>query len=254
MNATTTVYMCEDNFESILSAIYRAWSEGTSHTDVRVKSMDTFSFFEEYIESATDSVLSAKVADSIIRKLSYEIYYYTYCICMSNQPDKASCAYKFLQTAFRNGTKVIDMLYNPYVSRAYELKRAVSNDACRYREFIRFEELDNGILVGRIAPTHNIVAMIANHFADRMPMENWIILDTIRSAAVVHSAGHGYILTESISEEQLFKAHAYSQTEDCFQDLWKRFFDTIAIKERINPKLQRNLMPLKCRTYMKAER
>ena len=250
----TTIYLCEDSLDGIFSAIYTAWAAGTSHTDVRVKDNGTMSFFEEYIEHPTDYELSSKVADSIIRKLSYEIYYYIYCACMSDNSDKASYIYKFLQKAFRIGPSVINMLTDPYVSGICELKRAVSNEACRYREFIRFDELDNGILAGRIAPTYNVVAMIANHFADRMPCENWLILDTKRNLCVVHAAGKGYALTTDIKEEDLFDTHSYSAQEEDFQALWKRFFDTIAIKERINPKLQRNLMPLKCRTYMKAER
>ncbi len=253
-DSTTTVYLCEDSLDGIFSAIYTAWEAGTSHTDVRVKNTSTMSFFEEYVELDTDYELSAKVSNSIIRKLSYELYYYVYCACMSDDAGKASYVYKFLQRAFRIGPGVIDMLTDSYTAKICELKRAVSNEACRYREFVRFEELDNGVLAGRIAPTYNIIAMIANHFADRMPCENWIIIDTSRNLSVVHVSGKGYILTTDISEDSLFNTHSYSDDEDNFQSLWKRFFDTIAIKERINPKLQRNLMPLKCRTYMKAER
>lgn len=252
--STTTVYLCDDSIDGIFSAIYTAWEAGTSHTDVRVRDNCHIQLFEDYVDYITDSELSAKVADSIIRKLSYEIYYYVYCVCMSTDANKASVVYKFLQRAFRTGPDILHMLTDTYVAKVCELKRTVSNEACRYREFVRFEELDNSILAGRIAPTHNIVAMIANHFADRMPCENWLIMDTTRNLSVVHVAGKGYILTNDISEKQLFATHSYSQNEDEFQALWKRFFDTIAIKERINPKLQRNLMPLKCRTYMRAEK
>ncbi len=250
----TTVYLCEDSIDGIFSAIYKAWAAGTSHTDVRINSLHTMSLFEEYVYSDTDYELAGKVASSIICKLSYEVYYYIYCACMSNDDNKASYVYKFLQRAFKVGPTAIDMVQHPDTLRIYELKRAVSNEACRYREFIRFEELDNGILAGRISPAHNIVAMLANHFADRMPCENWIILDTKRNISVVYATNKGYVLTTDITEEQLFNLHSLSTYEDNFQALWKRFFDTIAIKERINPKLQRNLMPLRCRTYMNAER
>jgi probable DNA metabolism protein len=37
---------------------------------------------------------------------------------------------------------------------------------------------------------------------------------------------------------------------DEYQDLWKIFFENIAIKERINPKLQRNNLPLRFRKDM----
>ena len=43
----------------------------------------------------------------------------------------------------------------------------------------------------------------------------------------------------------------YSEEEEDMQKLWKLFVDTIAIRERINPHLQRQLLPLRFRTYMK---
>ena len=43
----------------------------------------------------------------------------------------------------------------------------------------------------------------------------------------------------------------YSEDEELWQKLWKRFVDTIAIKERINPRLQMQMLPLRFRKYMK---
>ena len=42
---------------------------------------------------------------------------------------------------------------------------------------------------------------------------------------------------------------AFSSQPDEYRDLWKTFFDSIAIKERTNPKLQQNMMPLRYREY-----
>ena len=65
-----TVYLCEDTIDGIFTAIYRAWTDGTSHTDVRVRTNDTMSLFETYIFSESDGTLARKVQRSIIQKLS----------------------------------------------------------------------------------------------------------------------------------------------------------------------------------------
>lgn len=69
-----TVYLCEDTIDGIFTAIYRAWADGTSHTDVRVRTNDTMSLFETYIFSESDGTLARKVQRSIIQKLSVDIY------------------------------------------------------------------------------------------------------------------------------------------------------------------------------------
>lgn len=46
-----------------------------------------------------------------------------------------------------------------------------------YEEFIRFRELENGILFSEITPKAQILTCVADHFEDRFPLENWIIYD-----------------------------------------------------------------------------
>ena len=41
-----------------------------------------------------------------------------------------------------------------------------------------------------------------------------------------------------------------SESEEKFQNLWKTFFDSVAIKSRKNKKLQQQTVPLIYRTYM----
>ncbi len=251
--ANITVYLCDDCAEGIFTAIYKAWEAGTSHTDVRVRNNSSISLFEDYIDVPTDKMLSEKVASSILRKLSFEVYMNVYYACLSDDENKASYIYHFLQKAFKCGKDIINKLQDDDVNHVYKLRRAVGNEAGHYREFIRFEELENGVLAGRIEPKYNIVPLITDHFADRMHNEHWIILDTKRSISAIHVAYKGYAFTDQITEADLLNFSGLSKKEADFQALWKRFFDTIAIEERINPKLQRNLMPLRFRKYMTAE-
>lgn len=252
--ANITIYLCDDSVEGVFTAIYKAWEAGTSHTDVRVRNNSSISFFEDYIDVETDKSLSEKVASSILRKLSFEIYMNIYYACLSDDENKASYIYHFLQKAFKCGSAIMNKLQDDDVNRIYKLRRAVGNEAGHYREFIRFEELENGVLAGRIEPRYNIVPLIADYFADRMHNEHWIILDTKRSISAVHVAYKGYAFTDQITETDLLNFSGLSEKEADFQALWKRFFDTIAIEERINPKLQRSLMPLRFRKYMNAEK
>ena len=249
----TTVYLCDNSVDGIFTAIYKAWEAGTSHTNVRVRSAQTLSFFENYIEVEPDPILAQKVARSIIYKLSDEVYYYTYHACLAEDSEKANYIYRFLRKAFRTGKTIIHALQDEDVLKVFELTRAVSNESHFYLEFARFEELENGILASRIDPKNNIIFLIADHFSDRLHCENFIILDTRRNIAVLHSAHQGYVFVNDITEAQLLAFSGISDKEQQFQDMWKCFFDTIAIKERKNLKLQRSHMPLRYRRYMHAE-
>ena len=245
-----TTYLGEDSVEGIFTAIYLAWEKGTSCTAVEVQGGGTMSLFATYIEVATDLVIAEKVANSIRRKLSQELYEEVYRAALCAADGKAQTIYRFLVKAFRVGTSILQRFADEDVMRMFEMTRTIGNESHRYLEFVRFEELNNGVLISKIQPEANVIPLIADHFADRLHCENWIILDTNRHYSVVHRAGEGYIFTYDITEESLNAFAPVSDKEVQFQQLWKRFFDTIAIEERKNRRTQMNFLPLKFRNRM----
>ena len=244
------ICVCEDSVDGIFTAIYKAWEIGTSKTLIEIRSMKTMTLFAEYIEVITDAELASKVAASIHNKISQEAYFYVYRAALSDNPEKAQYIYEFLLKAFRTGKDIINHFQDESVMKVFELARKVGNEAHKYLGFVRFCELENGILSAKFNPIANVVAIVAEHFADRLHNENWVILDTTRNMAAVHRAGYGFVLTNDITEQDLDQFSNKSENEEKYQLLWIRFFDTIAIEERKNKKLQQQVMPLRYRKYM----
>ena len=99
-----TIYLCDDTIEGIFTAIYKAWDNNPKTTDVRIRSSSSsLSFFESYIETDTDYELALKVHNTIIRKLSWDIYFYIYRTALSYEEERASYIYSFLKKAFKIG-------------------------------------------------------------------------------------------------------------------------------------------------------
>ena len=242
------VFVCEDDFVSIMTAVYDAWdwSRGSKHELVRLElaGQGNFELFAEYVEVRPDEEKCAKVVRSVRNKISEDVFGEVFKGTLSDKPDKANAIYHFLVEAFKSGKRVLYELGNPAVMRLFELTRYVGNEQHRLLGFIRFEELYNGALFSKIAPVNNVLTLLAPHFCDRLPGENWIIYDEKRKVAAIHRKGGGWCLT---SDALMLDKVVSAESEGFYKDLWKTFFDTIAIKERTNYKLQRQLMPLRYR-------
>jgi len=63
--------------------------------------------------------------------------------------------------------------------------------------------------------------------------------------AFVHT--NEFVGVRKVSEFELPK---HSESEEKFQKQWKTFFQSVTIESRENKKLQRQTVPLLCRTYM----
>ena len=106
--------------------------------------------------------------------------------------------------------------------RQLELRRKVSNESHHFREFARFERLNsNNVYVSHLEPKSDVIMLVGRHFADRMPSEQWMIIDDNRKTACVHPKdGENYLRYLTDEEFQtLRKTEAVSYTH---LDVYKR--------------------------------
>ena len=157
--------------------------------------------------------------------------------------------YRFLISGFREGADVVFMRTDPAVMRIKEIRRKVVHEARYFREFARFNSMNGKVYVCHIEPRSDVIYEVALHFADRMPSENWLIIDDNRNKAVVHPVDDEMYVRFLTREEMELLADTES-VKDEYTDMWKAFFDAIVIKQRYNTDCQRNLMPIWMRKHV----
>ena len=140
------------------------------------------------------------------------------------------------------------MLIRPEVMRIMELVRNVSNESHKFREMTRFTSVDRKVYVSHIEPRCDVALLVAEHFADRMPSEHWVIVDDGRRTAVVHPADE-YMYVKHLTDDEFAALGRAEYEEDEYTDMWRTFFNAIAIEQRENYRCQRNLFPLWIRKH-----
>jgi probable DNA metabolism protein len=252
---TKRIYLCDNSIDGIFTAIYIAWSSRLGHSNVKIEEksegskFSNIELFAEYIAVDTDNELSNKVARSIREKISQEAYEISCRVALSDYSGKADLIYRFLILGFAIGSQVVEHLSNEVVNMVFKVNKNVSNEAHHLLGFIRFSEQENGLLTSIIHPKNNVLSLVAPHFADRLPTERFLIYDGNRKLAALHIPNTPWIIAEVPDIDQ-DRVREVSEYEDRYRDMWISFFDHIAIKERVNPKLQRNNLPLRFRGDM----
>lgn len=239
-----TVFTCEESFEAMMSCVYDAWASRLGHDNVRLQLEPVWQqgLFCTYVHVEPDAQKAAKVARSIQKKISWEAYRQVFLASMSCEPERLDAVYRFLVLGFAAGRKVTDMLYRPEAVWILELSRKAGNEAAYFREFTRFSRVGH-VYVAHIEPKCNVTAVSAGHFADRMPSEDWMLIDDNRRIAAVHPKDRPFYMTR-LTEEELGRLRRTEEGGDLYTDLWKEFFRSIGIEARRNRECQRNNMPL----------
>ena len=244
------VYTCVHEWEAMLTCIYDAWSSGLVHSNIRLElePVGQCTLFDEYIHVEPDQAKAYKVMDSVIRKISTYVYNeLSYC-SMAYEEDILDNIYHVLILGFNLGPNVLQMVQYKDIMRNREIRKRLSNELCRFQEFTRFHEVRKDMYVAHVEPKSKLVMALGPIFEDRMPSENWMIVDDIHYEAVVHPKDEPFYIRK-LTEEEMKNVLETENANDAYTDLWKVFFDSIAIKERENYECQRNHMPLWSRKH-----
>ena len=247
------VYLCEDRLESIFTAIYTIYEDRHNLSDTRLLLEWEPMLFAEYITVEEDSRKAAKVIRTIHQQFGDEDVHHIFMALSSPFTEKAEAVYKTIAHGLKNKVRpghLFDHLSDQYVLQAYKLGRNAGRECQHLKGFLRFRELENGILFASIGPKNNILAELMEHFSDRFPSENFMIYDEGRQLFGVHKAMESWFLTEGKGVAEQVKQTAVSETEVYYSGLFKHFCTSIVIKERRNTDLQRNMLPLHFRPYM----
>ena len=104
--------------------------------------------------------------------------------------------------------------------------------------FTRFSDY-SGVLGGEIQPKNRVLPLLGGHFRARLINDPFFLYDRTHQEAVFHTPGENLVLRPL----EYVQAAPPSPEEAQFRRLWKQFYDTVAIRERYNPRCRMSQMP-----------
>lgn len=159
-------------------------------------------------------------------------------------PEKDRLLCRVMLRLFREGPA---FLKDPTDLDLYPLHRAIRHlggELEKLRGFIRFSAFQ-GIYAAEIEPKNRVLPALRSHFCSRFADQPFVIYDRTHREALLYDCRHWQIVPLDA-----FEMARPDQTEAQYRRLWKTFYDTIAIRERTNPRCQRTQMPLRYRGTM----
>lgn len=247
------VLLCEDSCEGVFTGIYEAYARKyeLNSTRIGIGEEDELRLFAIYHRIEADEEKAEKVARTIHRLAGMEVYRQLCMALSSTDKEKGQAVFKTVVQIVRmpgQAPRVMERLADVYVHKTFTLFRNVQNEMHHVKEFLRFKELENGVLYSHIGPYNDVIAYLMPHFADRFPLENFMIYDEGRQILAVHPAKREWYMMRGMQVDA--KQLTASEGEEKYKELFRYFCHKIAIEERKNLDLQRNMLPLRFRDYM----
>ncbi|MEG1446424.1 MAG: TIGR03915 family putative DNA repair protein [Ruthenibacterium sp.] len=227
--AADVIYLYDGSFEGLLCCIYESvYAKETPMDIVPEDDAQPSLFLQRAI--VTDEARALRVYTSIPLKICSAAADLVQAVFLSCAPQKEMLILRFLQTGYREGAQVMHLLAHPAVQPLLAAELHLKNECHLLLGFLRFSEVGNA-LVAVITPKNYVLPYLRSHFCSRFMQENFLIFDKTHAAALVYQ---NYV-AKIISLDTL-TLPPESAAEMQYKALWQRFYTTISIAARENPK------------------
>ncbi len=238
-------YIYDGSFEGLLTAIYEAYYRHENPEKIVARQDVQGNLFVQYVNIISEEEKSNKVYQSIRNRISKNALDNSFYCFLSDEEDAGTWIYQYLKLGYKVGRGVDSYITDERVHRIHKLSRKVLGENHRMLGLVRFRHLKGEIYYAPIEPQYQIVGLMAPHFSKRLADQHWIIHDVKRGIGALYNQKEWVIKEIDINNEIIF-----SEKEIEYQGLWREYFDSIAIKNKINPRLQRRNMPMRYWKYL----
>ncbi|NLV15983.1 MAG: DNA metabolism protein [Syntrophomonadaceae bacterium] len=246
-------YLYDSSFDGLLTCIYHHYYQQAA-TGIYPQDHYQLTLLNNSHVVTRNPAYAARVYAAIEEKISPSSLILVYQGFLSSSPGKENLILNYLRLGFRLGAAVDFYHSHPQVQPLHKIARQVTREVHRILGLLRFAD-QGGFLYAGLSPDHDILTLIADHFAERLANERFIIHDQKRNLAVIYD-GQTMPEPELPPQRQWYlipldhKPESSLVEEDHYQQLWKLYFDKISIDFRRNPRLQAQFIPQRYRPHL----
>lgn len=248
------IFRYDKSFEGLLTCVFEAYERKLFPDLLLEKEAPLPLFYEEVVEVLTDLQRSARVWKGLEKKCSPAGLGVITHNWLSELPNTDRLLFRYICKAIDAPASIELNFGDPDVLQASQIAKKVSQERHRVVQFTRFQKASDGTYFAATSPLYNVLPLAINYFQDRFADQIWIIYDTKRAYGYYYNLHevteirfdhpHTHLLTGKLAPDLM------DQNEQLFQQLWKTYFKSIAIKERINPRLHRQHLPVRFWKYL----
>lgn len=248
----TKAFFYDKTFDGLLTAVFDAYSSKT-FPDRLLKMGEPAPLFTEICRTVySDEERAQRVWTGLQQKLPKQACNMLLYAWLSEIDRVDELLFRYIRKIFDGPAQASANFGDADVLEVRNIARKVSHEALYLKQFVRFSKTADQIYFAPVRPIYNALSLVVDHFANRFADQQWIIYDMRRKYGYFYNLHEVSEIVFAENELSDSKISALQTTDDdkLFQQMWKEYFKALAIKERINPRLQRKNMPVRFWQYL----
>ncbi len=248
-----TVFYYDKTIEGLLTAVFDAYNRRQFPDIVLPEGMPEPMFTAEVLHVVADTQKAGRVWRALEKKLPRYIISMIMHVWLSEAPGSDAMLFRYICKAIDKPLSFIGDMGDADVLEMKKLGLKVATEGNRHRQFVRFQQASDGTYFAAVSPLYNSLPIALDYFADRFRDQKWIVYDLRRGYGYHYGLENVVEITIALNEDMIdgkLTDAMMAADEKQFQQMWKCYHKAITIKERINPRLQKQLMPRRYWKYL----
>lgn len=248
------VFSYDKTFDGLLTVVFDAYFRKT-FPDILLQEGEPLPlFYDEVVEVVVDEEKSGRVWKGLQKKLSSSALSMLTTCWLSELPGIDQMLFRYIRKAIDSPVSIELNFGDPDVLELSKVWKRVNWEKTRIVQFARFQKAADGTFFAPFEPEYNALPLTIHHFKDRFADQKWLIYDLKRQygyyydlkevTEVTFDSPEAHLVTGMLDESIM------AEDEKMLQQLWKTYFKSIAIKERMNPRLHKQHMPVRYWKYL----
>lgn len=247
-------FVYDKTFEGLLTVVFEAYSRKSFPDLLAAEGEPLPLFCDGVVTVHTDSGKANRVWKGLQGKLSKSALPILTTAWLSELPGIDLLLFRYIRKAIDAPASIELNFGDADVLEVFKVAKKVSQEKHRVIQFARFQKAADGTYFAAFEPNYNVLPLAISHFQDRFADQQWLIYDLKREYGYYYDLSavtevhfdqqEAHLLSGKLSDELM------SSDEKLFQQLWKGYFQSTTIRERLNPKLHRQNMPARFWKYL----
>jgi probable DNA metabolism protein len=256
------IYTFDNTLDGLLTAVFDAFARRERPEEL-LREGDQMSLFGDEVHTVqSDAEKAGRVWKGLEKRLPKEAVRMLFVSWLSELPEVSRPLFQYICKVFRQpencGKPYSHNFADPDVLAVTNIARKVMHEQLRMKQFIRFQKAKDGTYLAVVAPDHNVLPLVTDHFRDRFNDQHWLIYDAKRHYGFYYE-GEGAPSRITFEDEASvpfrldngkLDEEVLSSDDQLLQNLWRTYFKAICIRERLNPRKQLNDMPRRYWKYL----
>ena len=247
------IFHYDKTFEGLLTAVFDAYNRRTFPDKLLgLEELEPL-FVDESYTVITQTDKSERVWQGLGKKVQQITRNMLTYVWLSELPGSDELMFRYIRKAFDSKQSIELNFTDDDVLEMRNMARKVDKERMRLIELVRFQKAADDIFFAPVSPDHNSLPLTLEHFKDRFSDQKWIIYDTRRNYGFYYDLKTVTEMTLDSTDlfpEGKLDEKMMAEDEKLYQDLWRGYFKSMTIKERINLKLQRQHLPKRYWKYL----